>query len=157
MYVTSIRRNPEPAQNVYSSLGRLSQLMDQAFSAFPTVPSNGDAVGSAWTPDVDIREDKNHLMITMDVPGVRPEEVKISLENQVLTIAGEKQAVQQEQDERWHRWERHYGRFERTFTLPSTVDAERIEATTDNGVLTVRLPKIEKARPREIPVRTTSA
>ena len=156
MYVTSIRRNPEPDQTIYSNLSRLSRLMDEAFGSFPSAHSNGDAVGSSWTPNVDIREDKNHLTITMDVPGVRPDEVKISLENQVLTIAGEKQAVQQEQDERWHRWERHYGRFERTFTLPSTVDAERIEATTDNGVLTVRLPKIEKARPREIPIRTRS-
>lgn len=154
MYLTSIRRNPEPNQDVYSNLTRLSRLMDEAFGAFPTPYSNGDAVGSAWTPNVDIREDNGHITITMDVPGVRPEDVKVSLENQVLTVAGEKQAVQQEQDERWHRWERHYGRFERTFTLPSTVDAERIEATTENGVLTVRLPKIEKARPREIQVKT---
>ena len=153
MYLTSIRRNPEPNQDVYSNLTRLSRLMDEAFGAFPTAHSNGDAVGSAWTPNVDIREDKDHITITMDVPGVRPEDVKVSLENQVLTVAGEKHAIQQEQDERWHRWERHYGRFERTFTLPSTVDAERIEATTDNGVLTLRLPKIEKARPREIQVK----
>lgn len=155
MYLSSIRRNPEPNQDVYSHLSRLTRLMDEAIGGFAGSNSNGDAVGSAWTPNVDIREDKNHITITLDVPGVRPEDVKISLENQVLTIAGEKQTVQQEQDERWHRWERHYGRFERTFTLPSSVDAERIEATTDNGVLTVRLPKIEKAKPREIPVRTT--
>jgi HSP20 family protein len=153
MYLTSIRRD-EPNQDVYSNLTRLGRLMDEAFGAFSTAHSNGDAVGSAWTPNVDIREDKDHITITMDVPGVRPDDVKISLENQVLTVAGEKQAFQQEKDERWHRWERHYGRFERTFTLPSTVDAERIEATTENGVLTVRLPKIEKARPREIQVKT---
>jgi HSP20 family protein len=155
MYLTSMRRNLEPNQDVYSNLGRLSRLMDEAFSAFSPAHANGDAVGSAWTPNVDIREDQNHITISMDVPGVRPEDVKISLENQVLTIAGEKQTAQQEKDERWHRWERQYGRFERTFTLPSTVDAERIEATNDNGVLTVRLPKSEKARPREIPVRTS--
>lgn len=155
MYLTSIRRN-EPNQDVYSNLTRLSRLMDEAFGGFSTAHSNGDAVGSAWTPNVDIREDKNHITIAMDVPGVRPDDVKISLENQVLTVAGEKQAIQQEKDERWHRWERYYGRFERTFTLPSTVDAERIEATTENGVLTVRLPKIEKARPREIQVTSRS-
>ena len=154
MYLTSIRRTPEPNQDVYPNLTRLSRLMDEAFGAFPTA-QNGDAVGSSWTPNVDIREDKEHLTITMDVPGVRPEDVKISLENQVLTIAGEKQALLQEKDERWHRWERHYGHFERTFTLPSTVDAERIEATSDNGVLTVRLPKVEKAKPREIQVKTS--
>jgi HSP20 family protein len=150
MYLTSIRRTSEPVQDVYSGLTRLTRLMDEAFGN-----ANGEAVGSAWTPSVDVREDKDHLTITMDVPGVRPEDVRISLENQVLTISGEKQQQNEQKDERWHRWERSYGRFERTFTLPSTVDADRIEATTDNGVLTVRLPKIEKARPREIPVRTS--
>ena len=154
MYLTTLRRTAKPNQEVFSGLTRLSRLMDEAFAGFPFTPTNGDAVGSAWTPTVDIREDQNHLTITMDLPGVRPEDVKLSLENQVLSISGEKQTANQEKDEQWHRWERSYGRFERTFTLPQTVDAERIEATTDNGVLTVRLPKSEKARPREIPVRT---
>jgi HSP20 family protein len=130
--------------------------MDEAFGTPPFTQDNGDAVASAWTPNVDIREDKDHLTISMDLPGVRPEDVRISLENQVLTIAGEKQAVNLEKDERWHRWERHYGRFERSFTLPQTVDPERIEATSDNGVLTVQLPKVERARPREISVKTSS-
>ncbi len=152
MYLTTLRRAAEPNQNLYTGLTRLTSLMDEAFG-YPATQTNGDTVGSAWTPNVDVREDKNHLTITMDVPGVRPEDVKISLENQVLTISGEKQTVTQEKDERWHRWERSYGRFERTFTLPSTVDAERIEATTENGVLTIRLPKVERARPREIQVK----
>ena len=154
MYLTRVRRTNEPAQDVFSGLTRLTRLMDEAFGA-PFQGANGEAVGSAWTPTVDILEDREHLTISMEVPGVRPEDVKISLENQVLTISGEKQQQNVQKDERWHRWERSYGRFERSFTLPSTVDADRIEATTDNGVLTVRLPKIEKARPREIPVRTS--
>lgn len=154
MYLTRIRRTSEPAQDVFSGLTRLTRLMDAAFGA-PFLAPNGEAVGSAWTPSVDVREDREHLTITMDIPGVRPEDVKINLENQVLTVSGEKQQTSEQKDERWHRWERSYGRFERTFTLPSTVDADRIEATTDNGVLTIRLPKTEKARPKEIPVRTS--
>jgi HSP20 family protein len=154
MYLTRIRRTSEPAQDVFSGLTRLTRLMDEAFGA-PFLGPNGEAVGSAWTPSVDVREDRDHLTITMDIPGVRPEDVKINLENQVLTVSGEKQQQSEQKDERWHRWERSYGRFERTFTLPSTVDADRIEATTDNGVLTIRLPKTEKARPKEIPVRTS--
>ncbi len=152
MYLTTLRRAAEPNQNLYSGLTRLTRLMDEAFG-HPTNQDNGDTVGSAWTPNVDVREDKDHLTISMDVPGVRPEDVKISLEHQVLTVSGEKQTQTDQKDERWHRWERHYGRFERTFTLPSTVDPERIEATTENGVLTIRLPRIEKARPREIQVK----
>ena len=151
MYLTRFRRTTEPTQDLFSGLSRLNRLMDEALSGF-----DGEAVGSAWMPTCDIREDKDHLTITMEVPGVKPEDVKISLENQVLTVRGEKQQVAEQKDERWHRYERNYGSFERSFTLPSTVDADRIEATTDNGVLTLRLPKVEKARPREIPVRTPS-
>jgi len=152
MYLTTLRRAAEPNQDLYSGLTRLTRLMDEAFG-YPSNQTNGDSVSACWTPNVDVREDKDHLTITLDVPGVAPENVKISLENQVLTVAGEKHQASEQKDERWHRWERHYGRFERSFTLPSTVDAERIEATTDNGVLTVRLPKVEKARPREIQVK----
>ncbi len=77
-------------------------------------------------------------------------------ENNVLTIRGEKRQEREEKDERWHRYERTYGSFERSFTLPSTVDPERIEATAENGVLTITMVKAEKTRPREIPVRTSA-
>ncbi len=147
-YLTRWSRN-DPSQQVYSGLSRLNRLMDEALAGF-----DGEPVGSAWTPTCDIREDREHVTITMDIPGVRPEAVKVSLENQVLTIRGEKEQMEERKDERWHRYERSYGSFERSFTLPTSVDAEKIEATTDNGVLTVRIPKTENARPREIPIRT---
>ena len=146
MYLTRTRRS-EPGTDLYSSLTRLNRMMDEALSGW-----NGEAVGSAWTPSCDVREDKDHLTITMDLPGVKAEDVRISLENQVLTVRGDRQQVSEQGDERWHRYERSYGSFERSFALPATVDAERIQATTDNGVLTISLPKVEKARPREIPV-----
>ncbi len=148
-YLTRWRRN-EPSSDVFSGLSRLNRLMDEALGGF-----DGESVSSAWTPTCDIREDPEHVTITLDLPGVRPEDVKINLENQVLTVRGEKQQVEEKKDERWHRYERSYGTFERSFTLPSTVDPEKIEATTDNGVLTVRIPKTEKAKPREIPIRTS--
>jgi HSP20 family protein len=150
-YLTRWRRN-EPAPDVYSGLSRLNRLMNEALAGF-----DGESVGSAWTPTVDIREDREHVTIMMDVPGVRPEDVKISVENNVLTIRGEKQQVEERNDERWHRYERSYGVFERSFTLPSTVNPERIEATGDNGVLTVRIPKSEQAKPREIQVRASTS
>lgn len=87
-----------------------------------------------------------------ELPGVRPEDVRISLENSTLTLRGEKKQVAEENTERVHRYERAYGTFERTFTLPSTVDHERIQADYENGILTVTLPKVERARPKEIPV-----
>ena len=89
-----------------------------------------------------------------ELPGVKQEDLKISLENQVLTLRGEKKQVAEENTERVHRYERSYGAFERTFSLPSTVDAERIEANFADGLLTVTLPKAERARPRQIEIRT---
>lgn len=86
------------------------------------------------------------------MPGVRPEDVKISVEGNVLTISGTKQQTAEERSERVHRYERTYGAFERTFTLPATVDAHNIKAAYEHGVLTVTPPKIEKAKPRQIQV-----
>jgi HSP20 family protein len=85
---------------------------------------------------------------------VNPEDVKLSLENNVLTIRGEKKQEAEERTERVHRYERSYGSFERAFVLPSTVDGDKIDAQYHNGILTIMVPKVERARPREIPVRT---
>ena len=147
MYLTRTRRG-EPSTDLFGNLTRLNRMMDEALGGW-----NGEAISGAWTPSCDIREDKEHLTITLDLPGVKPEDVKLSLENQLLTIRGERRQVTEQSEERWHRYERSYGNFERSFSLPSTVDAERIQANIENGVLTVTLPKVERARPREIPIR----
>lgn len=142
------RRAAEPVPELYSSLHRLNRMMDEALGGL-----NGGTLGSAWTPPCDVFEDKENLQIVLELPGVKLEDVKISLENQILAVHGEKKQVAEEKSERWHRYERSYGSFERTFTLPGSVDADRIRATMEHGVLTLTLPKSEKARPREIPVR----
>ena len=148
MLMNVTRRAGEPVPELYSSLHRLNRIMDEALTGW-----NGGTLASAWTPSCDVFEDKENLTIVVELPGVKPEDVKISVENQILTIRGEKKQIAEENSERWHRYERSYGSFERTFTLPSTVDAERVQATVDHGVLTVSLPKSEKSKPREIPVR----
>ncbi len=114
---------------------------------------NGGTQTAAWTPSCDVLEDKDELKIVLELPGVRPEDVKINLENRILTVHGEKKAVAEQKDERWHRYERTYGAFERTFTLPVTVDPDRIQATVEHGVLTLTLPKSAAAKSREIPIR----
>ena len=148
MYFTTTRRAAQTAPEVYSNLHRLSRMMDEVLGR----GWNGGTEASAWTPTVDVFEDKENLKIVMELPGVKPDDVKISLENQVLTIQGEKKQVAEESSERWHRYERSYGSFERMFTLPSSVDAERIQAKVDNGLLTVTLPKAERARPKQIDI-----
>jgi HSP20 family protein len=144
MFMTT-RRPTEPWQ----SLRRLTNVLDEAFGTFP---EEGRTVTASWYPACDVFEDKDAIKIVAEVPGVTPEDVKISLENNVLTIRGEKKQQAEERTERVHRYERSYGAFERTFVLPSSVDPERIEASYQNGILNVSVPKAERARPREIPV-----
>jgi HSP20 family protein len=152
MYLTSTRR---PADSV-GNLRRLSSMLDEAFNNWPFQQEQGSgSITSAWVPACDVFEDKDGLKIVAEIPGVKPEDVKLSLENNMLTIRGEKRQVAEETSERIHRYERTYGTFERTFALPSTVDAENIEARYDAGILTVLLPKAERAKPRQIEVRTS--
>jgi HSP20 family protein len=113
-----------------------------------------DNLAAAWTPPVDIFEQADHIRILTELPGVKPDNVKLSVEGNVLTLSGTKEQESEERTERVHRYERTYGTFERTFTLPATIDASGIKATYDNGVLTVTLPKVEKAKPRQIQVES---
>ena len=128
---------------------RLNALLDDAFSGWP---GNGVAT-SAWVPAVDVFEDKESLKIVAELPGLKPEDVKITMENNTLTLRGEKKQIAEEKTERVHRYERTYGSFERAFALPTTVDPEKIMASYANGILTITIPKAERARPREIPVK----
>lgn len=146
-------RRQTPAVDLFTNLRRLNRMVDETFG-WPG--ETGDTFNSAWIPAVDIVENGSQIRLVVELPGVRPEDVKLGLENNVLTIRGEKRQEQEDKDERWHRYERTYGVFERSFTLPSTVDPEGIQATAENGVLTVTMNKAEKARPREIPVRTSA-
>lgn len=109
----------------------------------------------AWAPVVDIVEQPENIRIVAEIPGVKPEDVKIAVEGNLLTIQGMKQQAMEEKNDKVHRYERTYGAFERTFTLPATVDAEHIKATYGNGLLTLLLPKVEKAKPRQIKVDIT--
>jgi HSP20 family protein len=133
---------------------RLNRLLDDTTGSLDW--QLRDSATAAWVPAVDIVEEADSIRIMAEVPGVKPEDVKISVENNVLTIQGTKQQVAEERAERVHRYERTYGAFERSFTLPATVDANAIKASYESGVLTVTLPKVEKAKPRQIEVRVAS-
>lgn len=104
-----------------------------------------------WTPPVDILETENELVLRMDVPDIQLKDVEIRLENDTLTIQGERK-FEQPQGKGYHRIERSYGSFARSFTLPNTVDVEKVRADYKNGVLSVTLPKKEVAKPRTIRV-----
>lgn len=151
MFVTTTRR----PLDTMTSLRRLNSVLDEAFSSWPFQSEENGTLTSSWLPACDVFEDKDAVKIVAEVPGVRAEDVKISLENNVLTIRGEKKQHAEEKNERVHRYERTYGSFERAFSLPTSVDPEKIAAGYANGVLTVTIPKAERARPREIPVKVS--
>ena len=150
----AITRRGEMGNNYYG-LRQLNRILDEAFNGWPLQEQG--TITSAWLPPCDVVEDGDGVRIMMELPGVEPDDVRLSLENNILTIRGEKRQ-QQESTEggRVHRYERSYGTFERSFSLPNTVDADKVTADYDNGVLTVRLQKAERMRPREIRVNAAS-
>jgi HSP20 family protein len=135
-----------------TSLRRLNTILDEAFNAWPLQSQENGSLTSSWLPPCDVFEEKNAVKIVAEIPGVAADDVKISLENNLLTLRGEKKQKAEAQNERIHRYERSYGAFERTFSLPTSVDPEKIDAQYAQGVLTITIPKAERARPREIPV-----
>jgi len=103
-------------------------------------------------PAADIVENKDGFMVTAELPGLKKEEIKVTVQNNVLTISGEKKKELESQNDMAHKLERSYGSFSRTFELPAVVDASRINAEFKDGVLKVELPKIEEAKPKEIAI-----
>ncbi|HUL70249.1 MAG TPA: Hsp20/alpha crystallin family protein [Gemmatimonadales bacterium] len=131
----------------FFGLRGLNRLFDEGFANWG---QNG--IVPTWIPATDVSEDKEAVKIQIELPGVKAEDIKLSLENQTLTIRGEKKQVAEEKSDRLHRYERTFGSFERVFALPNSVDPEKVQAAYEAGVLTVTLPKAERARQREIPV-----
>jgi HSP20 family protein len=113
----------------------------------------GDAFTRGWVPAVDIYETDDHeVVLKAELPDLKREDINLTFENGVLTLKGERKFEQETTRENFQRLERRYGSFSRSFTLPNTVDAARIHATYKDGVLTIRLPQREEAKPKQIAV-----
>lgn len=110
----------------------------------------------AFRPAVDIYEDEDGIHVTAELAGVKPEDIKVEVENKVLTISGQRKLDHDEKREGYHRVERHYGSFSRSFALSDEVSADEIEAKYENGVLNLRLPKRPAAKRREIEVKSAA-
>jgi HSP20 family protein len=108
---------------------------------------------SYWTPAVDVIEEDNKYILKMDLPGLSKDDVKISVDNDTLKISGEKKYENEEKKKNYHRCERYYGKFERSFNLGKEIDTEKIEANFKNGVLNLELTKAESAKPKAIEVK----
>ena len=142
--MTLVRWDPFRDLSALSHLGRaLDRWPD--LSASPTTTS-------AWAPSVDIFENDNELIVKAELPAVDPKDVELNVENNVLTISGERKLEFEDKKENYHRIERAYGSFSRSFSLPRLIDETKIQATYKDGVLTVLIPKHEKAKPRQIKI-----
>ncbi len=106
-----------------------------------------------WSPRVDIVENDNEFLIKAEIPEVKKEDVKVSVDNGVLTLKGERKQEKEEKGKKFHRVERYYGSFTRSFTLPENVDESKIKATFKDGMLNLQVPKTEKAKPKAIDVK----
>ncbi len=136
----------------FRDLARLQSEVSRMFDDRMFRP--GESMG--WTPGCDIYEDEEGVSLRFELAGVDPKDVDIRFENGVLTIRGERKLENEEKRESYHRIELGYGTFTRSFSLPSTVDAEKIRAEAKNGILAVSLPKKAEARPRAIQVKVNT-
>jgi HSP20 family protein len=153
MNIIRYQRYPQP--DFSTALDRLASMreeMDRAFeSAFGFRNFGAPGTLSGWTPAVDVYHDKDQFTVVAELPGLKKEEIEISLEGDTLTISGQRTAEQRQSDQSFRR-ERFFGRFQRSLTLPSVVDAEKVKATYKDGILEVVLPKAEESKPKQIEV-----
>jgi HSP20 family protein len=128
------------------------RVFEDAFSRLLSEPQTN----RPWSPAVDIYETENELVLKADLPDVDPKDVDVRVENLTLTISGERKFEKSDNEKGFHRIERSYGNFTRSFAVPNTFDTENIAATFKNGVLTVKLPKKEAAKPRSIKIESAN-
>jgi HSP20 family protein len=137
----------EPFRNVNSLQEQFSRLFD---TSFPGRSSESDL--TTWAPAVDIQETENELVLKADLPGVEEKDIDVRIENNTLTIRGERKFEKQLNEDNYLRVERSYGSFSRSFSLPNTINTEAIKAEYKNGVLTVQLPKRAESKPKQVKV-----
>lgn len=137
----------------FRDLAVLQDRMNRLFNDAYTPRQSDDLMNrGAWTPAVDIYEIEGALVLKAELPDMRREDIDVSVENSTLTLRGERKLDHEVKQENFHRIERAYGSFVRSFSLPNTVDAAKIAAEYKNGVLTVKLPMREEAKPRQIQI-----
>jgi len=132
----------------FAELGELRSRMDRMF---------GEIGESRWMPPIDVVRDNGNIVVRADVPGIKPEEVKVEVEDDILTVSGEHDETKEEKDRDYLRRERRYGSFSRSLALPTGVEVKDIKATTHDGVVEVTIPLPKQPEKKKIEVKTTAA
>lgn len=149
-----------PFGTALSDVTVLQNRLNSIFNDFarPNTEGNSESLAMGnFVPAVDVYEDAHKLVLKLEVPGIRLEDLKINVEGRTLTVRGERKFEAEEKEENFHRIERRFGSFTRAFTLPQTVDTEAIEATSTDGVLSIVLAKKPESKPKQIEVKVGGA
>ena len=141
----------EPFREFSTLQDRMNRLFRESFEGQEQSLST-----SSFAPAVDVYEDEHNVALKIEVPGIDEKDIDIRVENNLLTVHGERKIEKEEKEENFRRVERQYGSFTRTFTLPNTVDTENVQANYDKGVLKINLPKKAEAKPKQIKVNVSS-
>ena len=141
----------DPFQDMLTLREAMQQLLEDSFVA-PTTSQRG---GQTFAPAMDVSETKDSFVVEAALPGIKPEDMDITLENNVLTIRGEMKQESTSKERNFHRIERRFGTFQRSISLPSTVKSDAINASMEHGVLRLEIPKAEAVKPRKIAVNST--
>ena len=128
----------------FEPLRELETLHDRIQRYFDDFPNLGFNMSDSFSPKIDVSEDKNNINVTAEIPGVKKDNIKITLQDNILTVEGEKKKEKEEKDKNFYRSERSYGSFKRSFTLPVEVDSEKVEANFEDGMLHITLKKLEQ-------------
>jgi HSP20 family protein len=140
----------------YRELSSLADRFNRSFGA-PARTRDEDFSLGTWMPPVDIREEKDKIVLTAELPGFQPDQVEIQMENGLLTVKGERKFEDEKEGRNYHRVERSYGTFTRSFTLPNNVNRDAIKANFGDGLLSIEMPKREDAKPRQIKITAEPA
>jgi HSP20 family protein len=145
----------DPFRDLVTLRDRMNRLFEDAVSTART--DEKDMISSSWAPAVDIYEDEKQLVLTAELPGINEKDVDIKIEDNTLIIHGERKLEKETREENYHRIERAYGSFYRSFTLPNHIDQDKIQAEHENGVLKIVMPKKPELQPRKVKILKTKS
>jgi HSP20 family protein len=136
----------------FQELASLQNRVNSLFQDYGRTGQDELTTTGSFVPAVDVYEDEHKVTLKLEIPGIKQEDVDVRLENNTLTVRGERNFEKEEKEENFHRIERRYGSFARSFTLPNTIDTEKVQASYENGVLKIELAKRAEAKPKQIKV-----
>ncbi len=151
----SIIRYQFPQLSNWHSFNRFTSLRDEVNRLFESSWPARETGVSGWSPALDVFDDKDNVVVKVELPGLNKDAINISLDKGVLTVSGERKQERETKEGGTFRSERHFGKFQRSVTLPTTVDGNKVNAAYKDGILTIDLPKAEEAKPKQIAVNVS--